>query len=257
MDESYAVLGATGNTGGSLLKILAKDPNKKIHAFVRSAAKLEKQQPDVFKTAQLRVFEGNISNIDVLADCIRGTKAIFLAIAGSDNVPYCHLSQDAASSVVSALEKIRNDSPGSTLPRLVVLSSSSLDKHLERHIPGPVRYVLHLALYWIYTDLAIAERFLREQTDWLDCVFVKPGGLVSDQQRGHAISLDRQKTFLSFLDLAAGMVEIADTEGDQLAWKNVSVVPTSNDTRIEWWVPYYLVRGLVFTYFPKLYTLTQ
>ena len=255
MGETYAVLGATGNTGQSLLRILNQYSDKKIHAFVRSRSKLEKQSPELVKSSQLQVFEGGLSDHETLSQCIKGTKAVFLALAASENIPYCRIAQDSASVVVAVLEKIRTAAPGTTLPRLVILSSASLDRHLSRNIPRLAQTLLHNGAYWIYSDLERAEQFLRSHSEWVDCTFVKPGGLVHDEQKGHELSLDRQQTFLGFLDMAAGMVEIADTEGDAWRGKNVSVLPTSPNVKIEWWVPWFLVKGLICTFFPGLYFL--
>lgn len=63
---------------------------------------------------------------------------------------------------------------------------------------------------------------------------MKPGGLLHDKQRGHELSTERARTtFLSFLDLAKGMVEIANTKDNRWDMKNVSALPTSKDAKFE------------------------
>lgn len=157
--------------------------------------------------------------------------------------------------VVSALEKLRRDEPNAKPPRLIVLSSASLSAHLSRSVPRVVHWLLLTCASHVYADLAKAETYLRSQGSWISTTFVKPGGLAHDAQKGHELSTERQVTFLSFLDLAAGMVEIADAEGEGWDGRDVSVVPTAEDVRIEWWAPYYLFRGLLFHFFPSAYPL--
>ena len=81
----------------------------------------------------------------------------------------------------------------------------------------------------VYHDLQVAEEFLRtyqgnERGKLFHLTFVKPGGLVQDVQKGHVLSLEASKTFTSFVDCAAGMVEIGRSR-DPGAWdgKEVSV----------------------------------
>lgn len=82
---------------------------------------------------------------------------------------------------------------------------------------------------------------------------IKPGGLVHDAQKGHELSTERQQTFLSFLDLAAGMVEAGQAEDGKWDMKDVSVVPTAKDVKIEWRVPYFVAQGLLLHFFPWMW----
>ncbi|KAK0862482.1 hypothetical protein LTR87_016566 [Friedmanniomyces endolithicus] len=206
---SFAVLGATGSTGSSITKVLLQQEKVSIHVLVRSKAKLFQTIPGIESDPRLQVFEGNIVNIDVLTECIRGTKAVFLAVAINDNMPGCTIAMDTARSVVAALERLKQEKPDYELPRLE---------------------------YW-----------------GVKSVFIKPGGLVHDDQKGHELSVDKQQTFLSFLDLAAGMVEAAQAEDGRWDTKDVSVVPTAKDVKIEWRVPYFVLQGFLMHFFPWLW----
>lgn len=84
---TYAVLGATGNTGQALIKILLQSPDKTIHAYCRSKQKLYRLAPEISEEKTVRVFEGGLNDENVIADCIRGTRAVFLAVAVPDNMP--------------------------------------------------------------------------------------------------------------------------------------------------------------------------
>ncbi len=250
--NSYAVLGATGNTGQSLLTILSQAPDKTIHAYCRSKSKLLRLSPHISSNENIKVYEGNLDDVSLIADCISGTKAVFMVVALSDNMPGCSIALDTARVVVSAMEKLRKDDPDARLPRAIVLSSASLDNHLCRDMPRFVHWMLFACASNVYKDLIQAEKYLRSKEDWISTTFIKPGGLVHDRQRGHELSTERQQTFLSFLDLAAGMVEVADTEGDKWDMRNVSVLPTSKDVKFEWMAPVYLVKGLFYHFFPSM-----
>lgn len=106
---------------------------------------------------------------------------------------------------------------------------------------------------FVYDDLRVAEKFLREYEDYISMTFIKPGGLVHDAQKGHQLSMERQQTPLGWLDLAAGMVEVADAEVDVLDMKNVSVLPNATDVKFPWQAPFVLAQGLLVRFFPFMY----
>ena len=118
-----------------------------------------------------------------------------------------------------------------------------------------MHWILSTSFSYVYTDLEHAEAYLKMHRKWLKTVFIQPGGLVEDKQRGHAIDTEKQQTFLSYADLAAGMIEVAEKGGYD--WQGISVVPTTKDTKIEWRVPGRMVKGLTFHFFPWMYFLTK
>lgn len=67
---AYMILGATGKTGGALLDLLLKTPNTQINAFVRSKAKLLKQKPGLEKKGNVKIFEGSLINIPLMASTL-------------------------------------------------------------------------------------------------------------------------------------------------------------------------------------------
>ncbi|KAJ4329617.1 hypothetical protein N0V95_010177, partial [Ascochyta clinopodiicola] len=165
--SAYAILGATGQTGGSILRLLGESPNNKINVLVRSRSKLEKSYPPLSSNPNIQVFEGNISAIPTLAQCLRGTKAAFLTVAVTENIPGCSIALDTARAVVAALQTLKAEDPAFKPPRLVVLSSASLDDKFWTTAPGFVHTVMYAANAHIYDDLARAEAYLREHEDWL------------------------------------------------------------------------------------------
>ena len=263
---TYAILGATGQTGSSILDNLLQSSSKypqnkiKINAFVRSKQKLLSMRPALASHPNTSIYEGQLTDIALLASCIRNTRAVFLCIAAQDNVPYCTIAQEQSRAVLSALENNQDDPEHSksntTPPKLIVLSSASLEPHLIADLPTPFLAVMHTAASWMYADLRLAETHLRTHAPSnVELIFIKPGGLVHDAPVGHRLSTTRQQTFLSFADLGAGMVEAADSPAGTWAEAkgNVSVVPAGEGTRIEWYVPWFLVKGCLFHFLPGLY----
>ncbi len=251
---SYAVLGASGGIGCSLLRVLLQSPDNEINAYCRSRAKLYRVFPEAANNDQVRIFEGRLDDVSLLADCIRGTHAVFLAVGVHDNMPGCTLARDTVSVTVAALDQIcTNGAIGTRLPRVIMLSSASLEEAFCGDVPIFVHWLLDRASSNLYDDLAKAEALLRMQESWLCSVFVKPGGLVQDRQGGHEVSTTTAKTPLSFLDLAAGMVEIADDKMGQYDMKSVSVLPTANNVAFPWDCVYFTLTGLLFHYFPWTY----
>lgn len=279
MPPTYAILGATGQTGGSVLRVLASErPDVNINCLVRSQPKLERMFPDIVapkqqpsSSSKVKVFVGQISDISVLTDCIRGTSAVFLCVASPDNKPHLRIARDQAEAVVAALENLRaeqqstqaqGEKPGMAaaastkspkLPLLVMLSSAETDEaRFCGDIPWAARRFLFAANYWVYTDLIAAERYLRERSGWVDVVFVKPGGISTDARRGHVLSTEGSQTFVSFLDVAGGMVQCADEGAARWAGGSVSVLSGGN-ARVEWSSGPLLLRNMVCTWVPWLY----
>ena len=249
---TFAVLGATGATGQALLDILLQSPKNTVNAYVRSKARLHKLAPQHSNNENLHVFEGALTNIDVVANCISNTSAVLCVLGATENDYGIHIGQDAAHSIVAACCQLRTREPSCKLPKIAFLTSASINPYLCRDMPTIGRWAIHTGFSYLYEDLEHAEAYLRLHKSWLDVIFIQPGGLVQDTQKGHALSLDRQQTFLSYPDLAAGIIEAATAGGDQYSWKGVSVVPTSNDTKIEWKVPIYVMKGLTTHYLPAV-----
>ena len=219
---TYAILGATGQVGSSILDTIlqssTKNPQAKINinVFVRSKQKLLSMRPALASNPNASIYEGPLSDTALLASCIHATRAVFLCIAAQDNEPYCTIAQDQSRAVLAALEKNENEndlenantaSTTTAPPRFIILSSASLEPHLTAELPTPLVAITHAAASWIYTDLRLAETHLRAHAPpTVELIFIKPGGLVHDAPVGHRLSTTRQQTFLSFADLGAGMV---------------------------------------------------
>ncbi|KAL6705075.1 hypothetical protein ACN47E_007334 [Coniothyrium glycines] len=250
--SKYAILGATGNCGLSILQLLSKSPDAHINVLVRSRQKLETSFPSLSSQTNITVFEGSISDINTLSACLTGTRAAFLTVAVTENAPDTSIALDTAKAVVSALQDAKSKGNAKP-PKLVVLSSASVDKKFWRNVPAFVHNIMWNANAYIYSDLVRAEEYLRRQEDWVDSVFACPGGMTHDVQKGHELSTENQQTFLGWLDLAAGMIEMAEDADGKWNGQRVSVVlKAGQKARFERWAPLILSKGLLSYYVPWL-----
>ena len=257
MVATYAVLGATGNCGRALVHILLKTPDARVRAFCRNKAKLLKLIPELVEDAHVDIFEGSIHDIPLMASIIRETRAVFLCVSTNDNIPGCRLAQDTAHCVIEGLKTLKDDLERQQpfeAPKLILLSSNTLDDQLSQHTPPLVRQILLRSASHVYEDLRQAEKFLRSHEDWVKTVFIKPGGLSVDVQRGHALSLIEEKSPLSYLDLAAGMIEAADDAEGKWDMQNVGVLYTGGEASFPRGAFMCISMGLVRHYFPFLHS---
>ena len=281
---AYAILGATGNCGSALIDNLLRNYDAKVNAYCRNKNKLIQKVPQLDNEKRVRIYEGSIYDIDLLADCIRGTRAVFHVVATNDNIPGCHISLDTARSLVSALGKLRaatdarsrrttmtekkkkeatadnnnnDDDEATRIPKIVLLSSATIDDHLSRHMPWWFRPILRTSASHVYEDLRRTEVFLRSasQDHGVRTIFIKPGGLSVDLQRGHELNLDHDDTsFLSYLDLAAGMIEAADEPEGRFDMKSVCVVNRDGaKAAFPSGTPMCILTGLARHFFPFLH----
>ncbi|KAI9651907.1 MAG: hypothetical protein M1831_007487 [Alyxoria varia] len=222
---TYAILGATGKTGQCIVSNLLAQPssNLSIHALVRSRSKLEKQLESP-TPANVIIHEGAMSDIPLLVECVKGTQAVFITVGPPGNMPDCAIMQDTVNALIPALRQIHAEK-GAKVPKIVLLSSAAIESYLCEDIPYLVHQLLLTASHYIYEDLRVAEALLRAESAWLACTFVKPGGLSHDVPVGHKLSTERQHTFISFSDLAAGMIDVAGDEVERWDQANVSVLP--------------------------------
>ncbi|PHH92980.1 hypothetical protein CDD83_2813 [Cordyceps sp. RAO-2017] len=256
VNNTYAVLGATGNCGTALIKNLLQKPNAGIKAYCRDRSKLVGLLPEIERDGRVEIFQGSIQDIDLLASCIHGCRAVFLVVSTNDNIPGCRVAQDTAAAVIQALRNlggISHDHGATPTPKLVLLSSATIDNHLSRHVPYLLRLILLRSASHVYRDLVETETLLRGQEDWLTSIYIKPGALSVDIQRGHALSFTDEDSPLSYLDLAAAMIEAVDDEDGRYDLKNVSVVNATAKAGFPKGTPLCILMGLLRHFFPFLH----
>ncbi|KAJ9635108.1 hypothetical protein H2199_008594 [Coniosporium tulheliwenetii] len=248
---SYTILGATGNGGTALLNLLLETTDARIKVYCRNQDKLVRLVPAARNNPRVEVFTGSITDVDLFAKALEGSRAAFLVASTNDNIPGCHISQDLARTVIAALERKKSEKEYA-IPRLVLLSSATIDPWISRKSPW-VNAIVRRSAWHVYHDLELAEAFLRQHEDWAPCVYIKPGGLSVDVQRGHRLTLDEEESFVSYADIAAGMVEVADSGKGEWNNKNVGVVNANGKARFPAGTPRCIVLGLLRFYFPWLH----
>lgn len=246
---TYAVLGSTGNCGTALIHNLLQRPNARVNAYCRNKNKLLRLLPELQGNKAIKIFEGGIQDVELLTSCIRDCRAVFMVVSTNDNIPGCHLGQDTALALIQALVGLKQ-AAGTPLPKLVLLSSATIDDHFSRHVPYLLRQILLFSASHVYNDLRETEKLLRAEEDWLGTIYVKPGALSVDVQRGHALSLTEEESPLSYLDLAAAMLEAADDVGGRYDQRNVSVVNTNGRAKFPTGTPLCIAMGLLRHFFP-------
>jgi putative NADH-flavin reductase len=253
--HTYAILGSTGNTGTALLQNLERNPNARVNAYCRNRIKLLNRLPDLKDGGRVNIFEGSIDDQDLMMSCLRGCRAVFLCVSTNDNKPGCCMAQNTAKAVIDALRAIRAEDSTTKLPKLVLLSSGTVDVQFRRNMPSLLLWVLLRSASNVYNDIWEAEKLLRDQEAWLTSVYIKPAMLSVDVQRGHKLDMkDQDENPISYLDLAAGMIEAADDEGGLYDGMDVSVVNTAgHHATFPSGTPMCILVGLLCHYFPWLF----
>ena len=258
---TYAILGATGSTGQALLRHLLSSSSSEIqvNAYARSSKKLEKLYPDIVRKPNVKVFEGNLDNVSLLASCLAGVTTAFVVLGANVSYPGMRIVQEAAHSVVAALCHLRSQDRF-TSPRILFLTSAGINEHMHDRSSAVFVWLLHKALSYSYEDLSLAQSYLKLHKSWLKVVFIQPGALSNDVASGYSLSTERgTQGFLSYADLAAGMVEIAGRKDEkslddgEFDWREVMIVPTSDKVKFNMEAPRNLVRGLVAHFVPSAY----
>jgi uncharacterized protein YbjT (DUF2867 family) len=109
----HVILGATGGTGSSILRTLLSSsvPNLQIKILVRSKAKLLRSFPDLETSTSaninLTIFEGAISNQNVLKACVQGAEVVYVCVATNHiNNKKVDVAYTAAANLVAALNDV-------------------------------------------------------------------------------------------------------------------------------------------------------
>ncbi|KAK5732610.1 hypothetical protein LTR17_010425 [Elasticomyces elasticus] len=252
MATTYTILGVTGNCGQALLRLLLERKDTRIKVYCRNQDKLYRLAPETAGNPQVEIFAGSIHDVDLFAKAMHGSSAVFLAASTNDNIPGCHISQDLAQTVIKGLQKIKATDDTIPMPRLALLSSATIDPWLSRKSPW-INAIVGRSAWHVYRDLELAEALLRQHKDWVSCIYIKPGGLSVDVQRGYTLTLDAEESFVSYLDIAAGMIEAVDDKEGQWEGKNVAVVNANGKAKFPPGTPRCIVLGLLRYYFPFLH----
>jgi hypothetical protein len=222
---TYAILGATGQTGSEIVTLLLPTTNH-LNIYVRSKAKLISQFPEIDSAQNVTLFVGELHNTTVLNECIADADVILSTVAQNRNEPGCSIAQRSAFAIIQALEQKRSSG---TCPTVVFLASGAIDTNNPNRNDLSYRFI-HWGLHHIYDDLEAAVR-LFQVNPWIPLIIACPGGLIH-QQTPHSVELTTDITkaspFQSYVDLAKGMIEMGE-QVERLNGKYVSM--TVNEGR--------------------------
>lgn len=251
--NKYAIFGATGKTGTALIEVLlASSPDNIIHAYCRNAAKLTDLFPEAVASKRVIVFAGDIKDVKLFTECLRGCGSAFLSVTMNDNIPYVHVAEDTARTTIAALKQVRSDGQR-TMPKLVVLSSASLEPSMCKTMSPILHWIVTHANSHVYEDLRQAESLLRAEEAWVSSIFIKPGGLSVDKPRGHKLNLHNQETFISYIDLAGAMIEAGSDPEGRYDMKDVSVNNMSGSAKMPLTLPLLVASGLLRYFLPWIH----
>ncbi|EED13796.1 conserved hypothetical protein [Talaromyces stipitatus ATCC 10500] len=223
--STYTVLGSTGRCGRALIQtLLDSKPDARIHAYCRDRTKLLRLLPDIKEGGEVEILKEASTTLTFWPRvCVVATR--------SENT---------------------NTAPRK-VSKLVLLSSATIDDHFLRHLPYLLRLILLRSAFYVYIDPIETEKMLHAEEDWLKTIFIKPGALSVDVQRGHALSLTDEQSPVSYLDLAAAMIEAADDENGSYDLKNMSVINTNGAAKFPTGTPMHIALGLLRHILPLLH----
>ncbi|KAB8203758.1 Averufin oxidase A [Aspergillus parasiticus] len=222
---TYALLGATGATGSSILRhLLQKSPDSlHIQVLVRSKVKLLQAFPDLETTRrpQVHVIQGMSTDSDALSECLRNASIVFMCVAQNGSPIGTTLCQDSARAIISVLQQQQQSEGASYQPCTIVqLRSASLNPALAAQVPAFVHRIVSFCLFANYADIKQACQYYSEaqKQGTLEYILVDPPTL-HDANGTHPtgyrlISTEPQATALSYADLGAAMCEIAHRESE-------------------------------------------
>ncbi|KAK4684779.1 glucan 1,3-beta-glucosidase, partial [Tremellales sp. Uapishka_1] len=215
---TYAILGATGQTGIELVRLLLDDPSVHLNLYARSLAKLEKLHPALPQHKDTTtIYAGSLADPSLIASCLRGVDAVFSVLGSNVTTPDCSVGVDSSRAIITALHTLRDEHAGSAsaspfaCPPVIYLSSASLSPRLSSDKPRFVRWFVHQALWYIYHDMEMGIALFAEPANaFIPFIQACPGALVSAKGTGARISLDPGgPPMIAYPDLAEGIVMIA------------------------------------------------
>lgn len=217
---TYAILGATGQTGTQIVKYLLPTTNH-LNIYVRSQAKLISQFPEIDNAENVTLFVGELHNTTILNECIANADVILSTVAQNRNEPGCSIAQRSAFAIIQALESKRS---AGKCPTVVFLASGAIDPHNPHRNELSYRFI-HWVLHHIYDDLEAAVR-LFQVNPWIPLVIACASGLIH-QDTPHSVELTTDITkasqLQSYSDLAKGMIDMGK-QGEVVHGNYVSMI---------------------------------
>lgn len=219
---TYALIGATGATGSSVLRCLLQTASESdpfsINILVRSRPKLLGMFPGLERRSPtVRIFQDESTNPEPLDAVLHNASVLFMCVGQNGSPMGTSLVQDSVIAVVDALRRQRRHRHRHRHPCTVIqLRSASLNPALAVQVPRFVHRLVSFCLFAGYTDLRRACEVLHEASlaGLLQYVLVDPPTLHDADGRtptGHELIIAEPQTIcLSYADLGVALCEIAD-----------------------------------------------
>ncbi|KAL4817015.1 Averufin oxidase A [Aspergillus spinulosporus] len=244
---SYALLGATGATGSSILRHLLHSgacSDLTVNVLVRSKSKLLAAFPGLNEprplkptlTPTIRIFEGDSTSPDVLGAVIQDASLVFMCVAQNGSPMGTTLVQNTAAALIEA--RRRQPQPQCELT-VIQLRSASLNPVLAVQVRRFVHRLVCFCLAAGYDDLRRACTLYEAAATegLLQYVLVDPptlhdaegtratGYRLIDMTDMEDKEKQRQAICLSYADLGVAMCEIAG-RADKLRGQAIGVTAT-------------------------------
>ena len=209
---TLALLGSTGKTGREVLRSLLAKGVYNLHIYVRSKEKLDALFPGIETNPNVKLFVGSVEDHDNMQKCLYGV-SIIICTLGSNEFEETTILRDSASSILLALEALRQRDTSWQKPRMIYLSSSTLNKRFAAARPAFVHWLISTAFQFGYADLKAAMSLLLEKPSLVSVLSVQPGVLVEETGTGYEISSTSVRLAAAYEDLGRACVELALERG--------------------------------------------
>lgn len=209
--HGIAILGATGKTGREVLRCLLENDTTtlRIHIYVRSQAKLLSIFPEITSNANIQIWEGSITDVELIKGCLAGVEKIVCTLGENDNRRGVHILQDASNSIIAALDGLRIGKLEGQKPHLIFLSSSTYNARFAAARPPFVHWLIKTAFSYPYADLLAAQNRLLESRSLFSVLLVQPPLLIEEEGSGYEISTESVRLAVSYEDLGRAFAEMA------------------------------------------------
>ncbi|KAK4679816.1 hypothetical protein QC764_207420 [Podospora pseudoanserina] len=254
--STYALLGATGATGTSILHHLLQNPPQdliQLNILVRSKPKLLQTFPTLLSSRppppfKIHIFEGTSTSPHSLTPCLTSATTILNCVGTNASNPGTTLHSATASAIISSLTTISLTNKSHYQPPTILqLRTASLNPALSSQVPKLVHSVVSFCLHNSYSDLEEACNLYipASRNGLLNYILIDPPTLHESPPTGYSLITradEKQDVALSYADLGAAMCELATTR-ERLHGKAVGV--TARGKVREKWMPLmgFLVKG--------------
>ncbi|KAI5272078.1 hypothetical protein E4T47_04655 [Aureobasidium subglaciale] len=190
-----------------LRNLLTQDVS--INIYVRSKGKLLDLFPSIDNNPKVHIYAGDISDKDLITSLLTNVSIIIFTLGWNENRPGPHIIEDGARAIITSLQTLQDSGTLKTPPRLLLLSSSTWNTHLNGQNPSLLVKVIRTAFYHPYADLLAGQRVVHAHPDLVSVTLIQPPALVDQAPSGHDISVEMVGVATSYPDLGNAIVEIA------------------------------------------------